>query len=62
LLTLSTIYFRYFTRSTDKTCTKFNSLYMLETFIPVKAIPLYAWKGREGSRRLRLPDCRTFDT
>jgi hypothetical protein len=62
LFTVSTIYFRYFTRSTDKTCTKFNSLYMLETFIPVKGIPLYAWTGPEGSRRLRLPNFRTFGT
>jgi hypothetical protein len=23
-----------------------------------KAIPLQAWTGPEGSRRLRLPDCR----
>jgi len=27
-----------------------------------KAIPLQAWTGSEGSRRLRLPDLKTFDT
>jgi hypothetical protein len=27
-----------------------------------KAIPLQAWTGPEGSRRLRLPDFKTFDT
>jgi hypothetical protein len=27
-----------------------------------KAIPLQAWRGPEGSRRLRLPDFRTIGT
>jgi len=27
-----------------------------------KAIPLQAWKGPEGSRRLRLPDFKTMNT
>jgi hypothetical protein len=27
-----------------------------------KAIPLKAWTGPEGSRRLRLPDFKTVDT
>jgi hypothetical protein len=27
-----------------------------------KAIPLQAWSGPEGSRRLRLPDFRTIGT
>jgi len=27
-----------------------------------KAIPLQAWKGPEGSRRLRLPDVQTIGT
>jgi hypothetical protein len=27
-----------------------------------KAIPLQAWTGPEGSRRLRLPDFKTIDT
>ena len=27
-----------------------------------KAIPLQAWTGPEGSRRLRLPDCKTIST
>jgi hypothetical protein len=27
-----------------------------------KAIPLQAWRGPEGSRRLRLPDFKTIDT
>ena len=26
-----------------------------------KAIPLQAWRGPEGSRRLRLPDFKTVD-
>ena len=27
-----------------------------------KAIPLQAWTGPEGSRKLRLPDFKTFGT
>jgi hypothetical protein len=27
-----------------------------------KAIPLQAWTGPEGSRRLKLPDFKTFST
>ena len=27
-----------------------------------KAIPLQAWRGLEGSRRLRLPDFKTVGT
>jgi hypothetical protein len=27
-----------------------------------KTIPLQAWRGPEGSRRLRLPDFKTIDT
>jgi hypothetical protein len=28
----------------------------------LKAIPLQAWRGLEGSRRLRLPDFKTIGT
>ena len=31
-------------------------------FAKGKAIPLQAWTGPEGSRRLRLPDFKTVDT
>jgi hypothetical protein len=36
----------------------------LSTFIIVKgkAIPLQAWRGSVGSRRLRLPDFKTVGT
>jgi len=27
-----------------------------------KATPLQGWTGPEGSRRLRLPDCKTIST
>jgi hypothetical protein len=30
--------------------------------ITVKAIQLQAWRGLEGSRRLRLPDFKTIGT
>ena len=42
-----------------------NRLYFLKfLYYPVKgkAIPLQAWKGPEGSRRLRLPDFKTIGT
>ena len=31
-------------------------------YLKGKAIPLQAWTGLEGSRRLRLPDFKTTDT
>ena len=37
----------------------FMSLWTLHT---VKTIPVQAWAGPEGSRRLRLPDFMTFGT
>jgi hypothetical protein len=30
--------------------------------VKAKAIPLQAWTGPEGSRRLRLPDFKTIGT
>jgi hypothetical protein len=30
--------------------------------LKVKGIPLQAWTGPEGSRRLRLPDFKKIDT
>jgi hypothetical protein len=32
------------------------------TVTPCKAIPLQAWTGPEGSRKLRLPYFKTFGT
>jgi hypothetical protein len=34
----------------------------ITTLLYVKAIPLQAWTGPEGSRRLRLPDFKTIGT
>jgi len=34
----------------------------LSTLKKGKAIPLQAWTGPEGSRRLRFPDFKTFGT
>jgi len=31
-------------------------------YLKVKAIPLQAWTGPEGSRSLRLPDFKTIST
>jgi hypothetical protein len=33
-----------------------------EKSVKVKAIPLQAWTGPEGSRRLKLPDFKTIGT
>ena len=30
--------------------------------VKVKAVPLQAWTGPDGSRRLRVPDFKTFGT
>jgi len=35
---------------------------LTECTTEAKAIPLQAWKGPEGSRRLRLPDFKTIGT
>jgi hypothetical protein len=33
--------------------------YKIQRILLVKAIPLQAWRGPEGSRRLRVPDFKT---
>jgi hypothetical protein len=35
---------------------------LLTTVLEDKAIPLQAWKGPEGSKKLRLPDFKTVST
>ena len=40
---------------------KFKFLSSYKYMIKQKAIPLQAWTGPEGSRRLRLPDFKTID-
>jgi hypothetical protein len=37
-------------------------LWSNKAFSRLKAIPLQAWTGPEGSRRLKLPDFKTFGT
>jgi hypothetical protein len=39
-----------------------TSLQNLSQLKEVKAIPVQAWKGPEGSKRLRLPDFKTVGT
>jgi hypothetical protein len=45
---------------------QFNALLchnsLLVSAVRVKAVPLQAWTGPEGSRRLRLPVFKTIDT
>jgi len=36
-------------------------MYIMYTVKKGKAIPLQAWTGPEGSRRLRLPDFKTHE-
>jgi hypothetical protein len=35
---------------------------MMIMVVKGKAIPLQAWTGSEGSRRLRIPDLKTIST
>ena len=35
---------------------------LVRRLVKSKEIPLQAWTGPEGSRRLRLPDFKTFGT
>jgi len=37
-----------------------NTFIFYENISKVKTIPLQAWTGPEGSRRLRLPDFKTI--
>jgi len=41
----------------------FNSAFkgLMGKTVKGKAIPLQAWRGLEGSRRLKLPDFKTID-
>jgi hypothetical protein len=36
--------------------------YRVLLLIKCKAIPLQAWTGPDGTRRMRLPDCKTIGT
>ena len=42
----------------------FNEKFLMLKYLgcKAKAIPLQAWTGPEGSRRLRLPDFKTIGT
>jgi len=44
------------------TCQMFNFSVTVIKKLQGKAIPLQAWTGPEGSRRLRLPDFKTIGT
>ena len=52
------------TRKSEALCTRrqWNVRFMSFIKVKVKAIPLQAWTGPEGSRRLRLPDFKTIGT
>jgi len=39
-----------------------NAIYELKFVVKGKAIPLQAWTGPMGPRRLRLPDFKTIGT
>ena len=41
---------------------KYVILFAYKNICKGKAIPLQAWTGPEGSRRLRLPDFKTIGT
>ena len=45
-----------------KTFSTFTNEISFDNLNEVKAIPLQAWTGPEGSRRFRLPDFKTIGT
>ena len=49
-------------RLTVKIIDYFTHMYKRFVSVKVKAIPIQAWTGPEGSRRLRLPDFKTTGT
>jgi len=49
-------------RGTLKIHTGSNMVFFTTSNIAGKDIPLQAWTGPEGSRRLRLPDFKTVGT
>ena len=59
-------YFCSTTSAIDKGCYYRNikclNCALLYIAVKAKAIPLQAWTGPEGTRRLRLPDFKTFGT
>jgi hypothetical protein len=52
----------YTDRITAHEDTSFEAEVMMSAAGKGKAIPLQAWTGPEGSRRLRLPDFKTIGT
>ena len=44
------------------TCLELRGTILGGVKVKCKAVPLQAWTGPEGSRRLRLPDCKTIGT
>jgi hypothetical protein len=52
------------TNISDLPCKKRAWFYIpfYQVFVKGKAIPLQAWAGLEGSRRMRLPDFMTVGT
>jgi len=50
------------TLSYKKACICWDIMWQLQCLIKGKAIPLQAWTGSEGSKRLRLPNFKTFGT
>jgi len=49
-------------RDWDISLRRYFDFLLSAPFLKSKAIPLQAWTGPEGSRRLRLPDFKTIGT
>jgi len=54
--------FSHTTASALNLSTWYSALAFETTYVKGTAIPLQAWTGPEGTRRLRLPDFKTFGT
>jgi len=57
------VFWKHLAWPNPKECKEFaEEIIYVSVMCTVKAIPLQAWTGPEGSRRLRLPDFMTIGT
>ena len=54
--------YRQRTQGRKETNDNYSLVKEINKYCKGNAIPLHAWTGPEGSRRLRLPDCKTVAT
>ena len=62
-MSVGVLYGKYrFAKATFAPYIKFEKMRHFDASAYIKAVPLQAWTGPEGSRRLRLPDFKTIST